>query len=1233
MSEAKITITAEDQTRSAIASVSAGLEKLTLTAERVKSGLEAIGVAYAVEKGVEFVSTALEGAAALEELSQRTGITAEGLSQLQYAAKLSSVSTDSLTAAMKKLQVSMSSAEAGDQLKIAAFKQLGITQADLGKGTESVMLKMADAYAHAQDGAGKTALSITLMGKAGDEMVPFLNKGSSAIRQMADEADALGLTISTEFAEKANAFETNMARIRAASQTTAILIAGNLVDSLNKATTAFIENAKEGSKFLGVLQAYRAFFTGDDLHKANVQLTEDTDKLLRAQDDLARLKSQGYADDSMAVVQKKQQIEQLQSEISTTMNYRRELEGEKDAKNDAADAAKRAREEGTKLEAQSKASLAATQKEAEEYRTLKQALDQRIATQAQQLALGRPLQESEKIEIEFTTKLNSAKVTLTAAHRAELEARKDKAVQQAKDIQLQQLEIKAYEETIAAYEQLQSDRAKAIVDQSNVDQKFSLATSNELRALQDTNAQLQLEAQLIAATDSQRGAAIEKLKIEQQLQQKILEITQNVSPALRQVEIDRATDAANEAKRQVQFRADLQDQLQLVTELDGLGHKLWDDLWARGHGTLQKLGADIETYLVDELFKLVEKQWIIPIYAQVTGAGGVGQTLSSGAAAFTGNSGLLSGLPGMGSLFGGGAAASGGWVGTEAMGTGSGVLGAVDSQAANVALGLTAEDVASTTIPSVALGAGAGALGAIGAALPYVGLALVAGQALGLFGSSHGPKTESGVSSGFGDVAQRGDPTAANSIIAGIQSLFAGAAGAIGLKTTALPVGAFVSQDPNGTALTQLQIQSANYNRGTEYGGIENVGRSDAQLQAAELRGELEDVFTELKAEIGKEGLTGQLADLVKSIDPATASVDDMSAALKKLQDVGSFDQAVGALGSEFSNLTSLTVDAKEALIAGAGGLQNFTTELTAFNNDFTTAAEKQDATWKSLVATFTAANVVLPSTRDAFRQAVDTATAIGDVKSLQTLLGAEQAFNQLYPAIDSTAAAASGATKAMDDWQTAYFKSWASTGDAATKSAQATSAAWGEVFSGMRDSFGALMGSISDKVAQIRGDLVSNPVGVSLASAQANFNSLIAQVSAGGSGSMAAARQLGDASTLLLNVAQNSGMEALPLSLLKAKTAQALANVQPAIGRQNAADSKSVALAYWNSTGGDAGSAYASPRAGAGGSGFSDASVVHIREMSRRLSDLHSVMSRQQEMLGDLLNGRQRAPLSVTVV
>ena len=150
----------------------------------------------------------------LAKSAQKIGIPVEHLSQLQHAADLSGVSMSSLETGLRRLSQNM--AQDADK-----FDALGISVRDLDgnmRPTVDVMEDVANVLAAMPDGAEKTALAMDLMGRSGTEMIPMLNGGADAIRQMREEADRLGLTISQDTAEAAQNFNDNITRLTGASR-------------------------------------------------------------------------------------------------------------------------------------------------------------------------------------------------------------------------------------------------------------------------------------------------------------------------------------------------------------------------------------------------------------------------------------------------------------------------------------------------------------------------------------------------------------------------------------------------------------------------------------------------------------------------------------------------------------------------------------------------------------------------------------------------------------------------------------------------------------------------------------------------------------------------------------------------------------------------------------------------------------------------------------------------------
>ena len=152
------------------------------------------------------------------KLSQKTGVSVEALTALDYAAKLSDVSTEGLTKALQRLSVALfdSRFEGGEGGK--ALKSLGVAATDASgqiRPTEQVLLDLADKFSAMPDGADKAALAVKLFGKDGLSIIPFLNQGRAGITGLMEEAQRLGLVISEEVARASEVFNDNLTRLSA----------------------------------------------------------------------------------------------------------------------------------------------------------------------------------------------------------------------------------------------------------------------------------------------------------------------------------------------------------------------------------------------------------------------------------------------------------------------------------------------------------------------------------------------------------------------------------------------------------------------------------------------------------------------------------------------------------------------------------------------------------------------------------------------------------------------------------------------------------------------------------------------------------------------------------------------------------------------------------------------------------------------------------------------------------
>lgn len=193
--------------------------------------------------------SAIDNADQLFKMSQALGISTESLSQLEYAAKLSGVGLEDMQKGLVRLAGNAADLAAGLAGPKRAFDAIGVsaTNADGSlKGTEQLLLEIATAFAGFEDGAGKAAVAQDLFGRAGAQMIPFLNMGAAGIEALKAEADALGLSLTNEAGAAAEQFNDNLDRLAAAVQGGLNQALAEVLPMLENYSERAVESAKSG---------------------------------------------------------------------------------------------------------------------------------------------------------------------------------------------------------------------------------------------------------------------------------------------------------------------------------------------------------------------------------------------------------------------------------------------------------------------------------------------------------------------------------------------------------------------------------------------------------------------------------------------------------------------------------------------------------------------------------------------------------------------------------------------------------------------------------------------------------------------------------------------------------------------------------------------------------------------------------------------------------------------------
>ena len=214
------------------------------------AGFKAFAVsAAAAFGGGQLVSGMKKAVDSMDEMgkaAQKVGVSLSVMQDLKHMADLSGVSFETLQTSVGRLAQAMSGFEGVGKKAADALAALGV---NVKGGTSEALSKIADQFQKMPDGAQKTALAMEIFGKAGKDMVPFLNQGGDAVKKMADEADRLGLKFSEVASEQAERFNDALSKIAAIGQGITRQFMTGLLPALTALAESFVDNYKKGTLF------------------------------------------------------------------------------------------------------------------------------------------------------------------------------------------------------------------------------------------------------------------------------------------------------------------------------------------------------------------------------------------------------------------------------------------------------------------------------------------------------------------------------------------------------------------------------------------------------------------------------------------------------------------------------------------------------------------------------------------------------------------------------------------------------------------------------------------------------------------------------------------------------------------------------------------------------------------------------------------------------------------------
>lgn len=194
----------------------------------------------------------------LNTLSATTGLSTKQLQEFAYASDLIDVSTDTLVGSLKKLTNNMNSAKDGTGASAEAFKKLGISVTDAEgnlRNNNDVFNETIRALGNVANETERDALAMQIFGKSATDLNPLIEGGIDTLDEMAKKANDLGLVLSQEALDGANAFNDELDILKANGRQTFQVIGTVIASQLTPAMTSL--NGKLEEVIKGITTALK----------------------------------------------------------------------------------------------------------------------------------------------------------------------------------------------------------------------------------------------------------------------------------------------------------------------------------------------------------------------------------------------------------------------------------------------------------------------------------------------------------------------------------------------------------------------------------------------------------------------------------------------------------------------------------------------------------------------------------------------------------------------------------------------------------------------------------------------------------------------------------------------------------------------------------------------------------------------------------------------------------------
>jgi hypothetical protein len=210
----------------------------------VAFGAAIAGAGVAIVKTTDSASRYAES---LQKMSLRIGLSTQQLETLRFAAEQSGSNLDALVPTFRALARNADAATQGLKLQSDAFERLGVDVLNADgsfKELDVLLEEVADGIAGLSNSTERLAVAQNVLGRGAIALLPLLSGGSQAVRDLREEAESLGVSISTQFANESAEYVDNLNRIRTAFRALTNLVAQEFLPIFNEVLDVVVDFAK-----------------------------------------------------------------------------------------------------------------------------------------------------------------------------------------------------------------------------------------------------------------------------------------------------------------------------------------------------------------------------------------------------------------------------------------------------------------------------------------------------------------------------------------------------------------------------------------------------------------------------------------------------------------------------------------------------------------------------------------------------------------------------------------------------------------------------------------------------------------------------------------------------------------------------------------------------------------------------------------------------------------------------